>query len=118
MTYLKTASALQVAPPITIHKVTVALERLMEDATAANRPFIAVLMIRAMPGDFPQRAHFNCAVRLDRFVNNPDSQDAKSCHAIEVNATFAFWGATTRLVVSRFGSARDIRAGPRHVKWL
>jgi hypothetical protein len=41
------ANALQILPPHSIHRVTEALERLMEDA-AADRPFIAALAISSL----------------------------------------------------------------------
>ena len=44
ITYQELANALQILPPHSIHRVTEALERLMEDA-AADRPFIAALAI-------------------------------------------------------------------------
>jgi len=39
------ANALQILPPHSIHRVTEALERLMEEDAAADRPFIAALAI-------------------------------------------------------------------------
>src|ERR1700737_2810728 len=44
-TYQELANALQILPPHSIHRVTEALERLMEEDAAADRPFIAALAI-------------------------------------------------------------------------
>ena len=46
ITYQDLAKALQILPPGSIHRVTEALERLMEEDAAADRPFIAALAIR------------------------------------------------------------------------
>src|SRR5271163_2381744 len=45
ITYQELAKALQILPPHSIHQVTEALERLMEEDAAADRPFIAALAI-------------------------------------------------------------------------
>src|ERR1700747_2812896 len=45
ITYQELANALQILPPHSIHQVTEALERLMEEDAAADRPFIAALAI-------------------------------------------------------------------------
>src|ERR1700687_3065889 len=45
ITYQELAKALQILPPRSIHRVTEALERLMEEDAAADRPFIAALAI-------------------------------------------------------------------------
>ncbi|WP_296712394.1 hypothetical protein [Rhodoblastus sp.] len=92
VTYRDMASALRVTPPNTIHQVTVALERLMEEDAVAHRPFIAALAISATLGDLPRRGFFDCSSRLGRFAGDPDGQDARTFHAKEVNAAFAFWG--------------------------
>src|ERR1700731_5459946 len=43
ITYQELANALQILPPHAIHRVTEALEHLMEEDAAADRPFIAAL---------------------------------------------------------------------------
>ena len=93
LTYRDLARALLVAPPNTIHQVTAALERLMEEDAAADRPFIAALAVSATTGDLPQRGFFDCARRLGRFAGDPDTQDARAFHRRELNAAFEFWGA-------------------------
>ena len=45
ITYQELTKALQILPPHSIHRVTEALERLMEEDAAADRPFIAALAI-------------------------------------------------------------------------
>lgn len=45
ITYQELAKALQILPPHSIHRVTEAMERLMEEDAAADCPFIAALAI-------------------------------------------------------------------------
>jgi hypothetical protein len=82
-------------PPHSIHRVTEALERLMEEDAAADRPFIAALAISKARGGLPAPGFFECARRLGRFTGDPDGQDAWSFHADELNAVFARWGGSS-----------------------
>ena len=92
ITYQALAKALQILRPHSIHQVTEALERLMEEDAAADRPFIAALAISKARGGLPAPGFFDCARRLGRFAGDPDGQDAWSFHAAELNAVFARWG--------------------------
>jgi hypothetical protein len=89
--YRELAKALQILPPHSIHQVTEALERLMEQDVAADRPFIAALAISKVRGGLPAPGFFDCARRLGRFAGDPDGQDARTFHAAELNAVFARW---------------------------
>jgi hypothetical protein len=93
-TYEELANALQILPPHSIHRVTEALERLMQEDAAADRPFIAALTISKARGGLPGPGFFDCARRLGRFAGNPDGQDARTFHAAELNAVFACWGGS------------------------
>ena len=92
ITYQELAKALQILPPHSIHQVTEALEHLMEEDAAADRPFIAALAISKARGGLPAPEFFDCARRLIRFAGDADGQDAWSFHAAELNAVFARWG--------------------------
>jgi len=92
ITYQELAKALQILPPHSIHRVTEALERLMEEDAAADRPFIAALAISKASGGRPAAGFFDCARRLGRFAGDLDGQDAWSFHAAELNSVFARWG--------------------------
>ena len=94
ITYQELAKALQILPPHSIHRVTEALERLMEEDAAADRPFIAALVVSKARGGLPAPGFFECARRLGRFAGDPDGQDAWSFHAAELNAVFARWGGS------------------------
>jgi len=94
ITYQELANALQILPPHSIHRVTEALEHLMEEDAAADRPFIAALAISKVRGGLPAPGFFDCARRLGRFAGGPDGQDARSFHAAELNAVFTRWGGS------------------------
>jgi hypothetical protein len=94
ITYHELANALQILPPHSIHQVTEALERLMEEDAAADRPFIATLAVSKARGGLPGPGFFDCARRLGRFAGDPDGPDARTFHATELNAVFACWGGS------------------------
>src|SRR3984957_5380916 len=60
ITYQELAKALQISPPQSIHQVTEALERLMEEDAAADRPLIAALAISKARGGLPAPGFFDC----------------------------------------------------------
>jgi len=95
VTYQELASALQILPPHSIHRATEALERLMEEDAAADRPFIAALAISKARGGLPGPGFFVCARRLGRFAGDPEGQDARTYHAAELSAVFARWGGSS-----------------------
>ena len=91
ITYQTLAKALDLMPPNTIHQVTQALERLMQEDAANGQPFIAALVMSKARGGLPAPGFFDCARRLGRFA---DGQDARIFHAAELNAVFARWGGS------------------------
>ena len=90
--YQELANALQFLPPRSIHRVTEALEYLMEEDASANRPFIAALAISKARGGLPGAGFFDRARSLGRFAGDSDGQDDAAFHAAELNAVFARWG--------------------------
>lgn len=91
ITYRTLAKALDVMPPNTIHQVTEALERLMQEDAANRQSFIAAVVISQARGGLPAPGFFDCARRLGRFA---DGQDATIFHAAELNAVFARWSGS------------------------
>ena len=94
VTYQEVAKALGLTPPNTIHQVTEALEHLMTEDAAADRPFIAAIVISKARGGLPAPGFFDCAARLGRFDGDAVGTEAWAFHAAEFNATVAFWAAT------------------------
>jgi len=68
ITYLEAAKGLLLSPPNTIHQVTEALEQIMAEEAAADRPFIAAMVISKARGGLPAPGFFDCAARLGRFA--------------------------------------------------
>jgi len=92
ITYQEAAKGMFLSPPNTIHQVTEALEQLMGEDAAADRPFIAAMVIGKTRGGLPAPGFFDCAARLGRFAGDATGLDAWSFHAAELHAAVAFWG--------------------------
>ncbi len=103
------AEALGLTPPNTIHQVTEALEHLMTEDAAADRPFIAAIVISKARGGLPAPGFFDCAARLGRFDGDAAGLEAWAFHAVEFNAMVAFWAASG----SRGESGLNVRQGAR-----
>ena len=94
VTYQEVAKALGLTPPNTIHQVTEALEHLMTEDAATDRPFIAAIVISKARGGLPAPGFFDCAARLGRFDGDAAGAEARVFHAAEFNAAVAFWAAS------------------------
>jgi hypothetical protein len=97
VTYQEAAKGLLLSPPNTIHQVTEALEQIMAEDAAADRPFIAAMVISKARGGLPAPGFFDCAARLGRFAGDATCLDAWAFHAVEINAAVAFWGPPSGL---------------------
>ena len=91
ITYQEAAKALRLSPPNTIHQVTQALEQIMAEDAAADRPFIAAMVIGKTRGGLPAPGFFDCAARLGRFAGKATGQGARVFHVAELNAAVALW---------------------------
>ena len=106
ITYGRLAKLLELSPPNTIHQITVALERLMEEDAEAGRPFIVALAVSRARGGLPAAGFFDCAKRLGRFSGDPDAGEARSFHATELNAALKFWGECDESCPGQDGRSR------------
>ena len=95
ITYLEAAKGLLLLPPNTIHQVTEALEQLMAEDAAADRPFLAALVISKWRDGLPAPGFFDCAARLGRFTGDAAGPDAGVFHAVEFNAVLALWAPSS-----------------------
>jgi hypothetical protein len=93
-TYRELAKALGLDPPHTIHQVTEALEHLMAEDAANDRPFIAAIAISKARRGLPAPGFFDCARRLERFAGDEAGSEARAFHEREFDAAVAFWAAT------------------------
>jgi hypothetical protein len=87
VTYAEVAAALGLQPPRTIHRVTVALERLMEEDAAAGRPFLAALVIGRARAGLPAPGYFERAAALGRGPAADETE--RAAHGREVAAAIA-----------------------------
>jgi len=94
VTYEEVAKVLGLTPPNTIHQVTEALEHLMTEDAATDRPFIAAIVISKARGGLPAPGFFDCAARLGRFDGDAAGPEAWAFHAQELNAAVVFWRAS------------------------
>ena len=90
LTYGELATALELSPPHTIHQVAEALEGLMAEDAAHDRPFIAALAVSKARDGLPAPGFFDCAQLLGRFSGI--DAEARAFHAGELAAAFDFWG--------------------------
>lgn len=100
ITYQDAAKGLQLSPPYTIHQVTQALEQLMAEDTAADRPFIAAMVIGKSRDGLPAPGFFDCATRLGRFTGDAAGPDARVFHVAQLDAVVALWAPPEE---SRYG---------------
>ncbi len=63
----------------------------MAEDAAADRPFIAAMVIGKARGGLPAPGFFDCAARLGRFSGDATGPDARVFHAVEFNAVLALW---------------------------
>ncbi len=90
-TYKELAERVRVPPPHTIHKLTLALEDLIREDSAAGRPLLAALAISRGPAGLPGRGFFLLAAELGLYAGSEDGPDARAFHAAELARIF---GAT------------------------
>jgi hypothetical protein len=91
ISYRDLAKAMLLSPPHTIHQLTEALEQLMAEDAAADRPFIAAMVVSKWRGGLPAPGFFECAARLGRFTGDASGPEARAFHAVEFNASVASW---------------------------
>lgn len=91
ITYQGLAQALELAPPQTIHRVTLALEHLMAEDAGAGRPFIASLVVSKQRRGRPAPGFFDCAAQHGRFDGDPRGEDADAFHEAEFAAAIDYW---------------------------
>ena len=82
-TYKELADRLGLEPPQTIHRLGEALETLMKDDVAANRPMLAALCVSKVRSGIPGRGFFLAAKVLgyfhDRRARRPVPSTRTSC---------------------------------------
>lgn len=91
-TYQQVAQALGLEPPQTIHRLTVALESLMDEDAAAGRPLLAAVVVSRTREGLPAPGFFAHARRLDRHNGPEKGPQAAAFHAAELAAVREYFG--------------------------
>ena len=71
------------------------LEQIMAEDAAADRPFIAAMVVSKARRGLRAPGFFDCAARRGRFVGDATGPDARVFHAVELNAVLALWAPTS-----------------------
>ena len=90
-TYRELADRLGLEPPNTIHRITAALESLMEDDVAAGRPLLSAICVSKMRPGIPARGFFLAAQALGVFTGDPTGPAARAFHALQLQRVLSFY---------------------------
>jgi hypothetical protein len=93
ISYGELARRLSLRPPQTIHRLTQALERLMDEDAVARRPLMAALCTSKTRPGLPAPGFFLKAQALGRFNGDPADPSAQAFHHDEAKRAFAFYSA-------------------------
>ena len=104
-TYKQLADRLELAPPLTIHCLTEALEVLMQEDVAAGRPLLAAICVSKMRPGIPGRGFFLAAQALGVFFGDPAGPEAYHFHAVELHRVHSFYSGAA--IVSGDGARPD-----------
>jgi len=85
-TYQQVATALTIRPPQSIHRLTRALEGLMEADAAAGRPLLAAVVVSRRPPGMPAPGFFAKARLLGRYAGPERGPEARAWHRRELAA--------------------------------
>lgn len=91
ITYAALADRLGLKPPQTIHRLTQALESLMEEDAASGLPLLAALCTSKTRPGLPAPGFFLKAQMLGLFS---EDMDARAFHADELRRTVSFYGSS------------------------
>lgn len=98
ITYQARAKALALAPPNTIHQLTVALEYLIKEDATAGQPLIAALVISKARGGLPAQGFFDCARSVGCFDGDPSGPEIATFYAAEFDRAVEFWRVLANLI--------------------
>lgn len=91
LTYRDLAVEARVPPPHSIHKTTEALEHLVREDHAADRPLLAAVAVGK--AGLPGPGFFQLLTLLGRYDGPNRGAEATERHAAELEAALAYWGA-------------------------
>jgi len=91
VTYRDLAQAIGIRPPGSIHQLTELLEELMANDAAADRPFLAALVVSKTGKALPARGFFEYARKLGRSDTNLSETEAATFYLAELSAAISYW---------------------------
>ena len=91
--YGELARRLALRPPNTIHRLTEALERLMEEDAAAERPLLAALAASKTGPGLPGPGFFLKAQTLGLFSGDARGEEAAAFYAEELRRAISYYRA-------------------------
>jgi len=95
-TYRELANRLGLEPPNTIHRITEALESLMQDDVVAGRPILSSICVSKTRTGIPQPGFFLAAQALGVFFGDPTGPEAFAFHARELQRVLSLYGTLRR----------------------
>ena len=104
-TYKQAADRPELAPPLSIHRLTEALEVLMQEDVAAGRPLLAAICVSKMRPGIPGHGFFLAAQALGVFSGDPAGPEAYHFQAAELHRVLAFYSGAA--IVSGDGARSD-----------
>jgi hypothetical protein len=93
-TYGALARRIGLQPPHTIHRLTQALERLMEEDAAAGRPMLAALVAGKAWAGLPGPGFFAKAQMLGLFSGDPEGPEARDFYEGETQRAVVFYSVS------------------------
>lgn len=90
-TYADAAQALGLEPPQTIHRVAIALEKLIEEDAAAERPLLAALVVSRTREGLPAPGFFAKAAEVGRYAGPERGRQAQAFHRAELERVWSHW---------------------------
>lgn len=91
VTYQAFAKRLDLSPPNTVHQLTVALEQLIDEDVAADRPLIAAPVISKARAGLPGRGFFEYTKEIGLFDGDVLGPDASAFHEAELKRAIEYW---------------------------
>jgi hypothetical protein len=92
ITYRELAERAEIPPPQRIHRLTFALEHLIREDHAAERPLLAVLAVSKATDGLPGPGFFHLCAELGLYDGLDRGPEAAVFHARELARAWAYWG--------------------------
>ena len=92
ITYRDLIARAEILPPQRIHRLTLALEQLIREDHAAERPLLAVLAVSKVTDGLPGPGFFHLCAELGLYDGPDRGPEATAFHTRELARAWAYWG--------------------------